>query len=789
MTAAWMWARAELRTRWKAWILLGLLAGVTVGVAAAGVAGARRTVRAVPDFVAAAHLPTAAVLANDPAFGPAARARVAALPGVRQTFPFLVGVATQVYRPPGLGDASAALFPASTASMRLLGGPLVEGRSPDPTRADEVVVDENARDRFHLGIGATMVVGQSTAAEGEVPPEFAAPDGVQPFRQRMRVVGIGKSVSSDPSWTPSSGFYAKYGAHMPQLVNIFADLHGGSAAIPRFGDRVAKILGHPVNVEDANDLFGIRKATNVTGFERDGLLIFALAALLGGGVLVGQALVRAVSASAADLPTWRAIGADRPLAVRALVLPAFVTATVAPLTTIVVAVSLSGQFPLGTARDYDLHLGPHVDALIVGLAGLGAFVGVLSIATLAAWWRVTRRDRPEVAPSAVERLAAPMSGAPALMIGARLAGEPGRGRRAVPVRSALIGAIAGVLGVVACLTFRAGIHDAIAQPRRSGVVWDFGVAAGGGAIPHRTVRAIAHDPDVGDALQASWHRAVPIDGRPVPVFGTRALHGDIPFVVLDGRRPRGADELVLAPTTLKELRLSIGDRVRIGSGDGSLVRVVGVALLPATSHTDYDQSGWMTQAGMARATSPTGRDLAAEDYVLVRWRAGTDAEAAQRRLARIGGNDLFPIPATLPAAVVDLGRIEDLPVALALFFGLLACATVAHALVTTVRRRRRDLAVLRSMGFTRRQTRLAITWQATLLALVGIIVGVPLGVAAGRFAWRWLADDFPLAYVPPLAWVAIGAVAVIAVALANLLAAGPAHVATRIRPAETLRTE
>ncbi len=57
MTAAWMWARAELRARWKAWILLGLLAGATVGVAAAGFAGARRTANAVPDMVAAGHVP------------------------------------------------------------------------------------------------------------------------------------------------------------------------------------------------------------------------------------------------------------------------------------------------------------------------------------------------------------------------------------------------------------------------------------------------------------------------------------------------------------------------------------------------------------------------------------------------------------------------------------------------------------------------------------------------------------------------------------------------------------
>ena len=97
--------------------------------------------------------------------------------------------------------------------------------------------------------------------------------------------------------------------------------------------------------------------------------------------------------------------------------------------------------------------------------------------------------------------------------------------------------------------------------------------------------------------------------------------------------------------------------------------------------------------------------------------------------------------------------------------------------MTTVRRRRHDLAVLRSIGFTRRQTRGAIAWQATLLAVAGIVVGVPLGIATGRLAWRWLADDFPIAYVPPLAALAVLVVASIAVVLANALAAGPAHVA------------
>jgi hypothetical protein len=68
--------------------------------------------------------------------------------------------------------------------------------------------------------------------------------------------------------------------------------------------------------------------------------------------------------------------------------------------------------------------------------------------------------------------------------------------------------------------------------------------------------------------------------------------------------------------------------------------------------------------------------------------------------------------------------------------------------------------------------------QASLLAVVGFAVGLPLGIATGRLVWRWLADSFPVVYVPPLALVAALLVAPAAIAIANILAAGPAHVAT-----------
>jgi ABC-type antimicrobial peptide transport system permease subunit len=150
---------------------------------------------------------------------------------------------------------------------------------------------------------------------------------------------------------------------------------------------------------------------------------------------------------------------------------------------------------------------------------------------------------------------------------------------------------------------------------------------------------------------------------------------------------------------------------------------------------------------------------------------------------------LYTVRAALPTSVVDLGRLRTLPLVLSIFFAFLGAATVAHALVTTVRRRRHDLAVLRTLGFTRRQSRLAVAWQATLIAAAGLAVGIPLGIGAGRLVWRSIADRFPVDYVSPFAIVAVLVAVPVAVAVANALAAGPAWAASRIRPAEVLRTE
>ena len=792
MTAAWMWARSELRTRWRAWIVLGMLTGATFGLAAAGVVGARRTAVAVPRYVAASHLPTAAVLANDPSYDAAERARVAALPEVRQAFPFEVAVGIELK--PSAGDGGA-LIPASGPAGVLLGGVIIKGRAADPSKADEIVIDQNLARATHLHIGSTMTISQhaSPAELAQLPPGLLAP-GVDPnFSQSLRVVGIAKSTDSSLNWSTSGGLYAKYRHRLVGFLNEFVTLKSGEAALPRFQDDVQRIVGHPVNVESASDLFGVPKIKSITRVERDGLLLFALAVLIGGGVLVGQALARAVNAGAADLGTWRALGADRKTAIRAMVLPATITAAVGVVVGAGVAIALSPRFPISEARRYDLDIGFHADWVVLVVAAAATLVTVLGIAIISALWTTSGRRVANASPSTAGKWATQAGLPPALAIGSRLAVEPGRGRRAVPVRSALVGAIVGMLGVVGCFTFRAGLTNASQDPQRSGIVWNYVVASGEGPVSAKDVSYITHDRAVGSVMHATWVRNVPIKGVTTPTWAIDTLKGNISPVMLTGRAPTSADEIAFGPGTLHDLGLRIGDRVAVGNTKGHTAKVVGVALVPASSHTDYDQSALMTVAGLRAAVGPVSKldPNVFEDYLLVKWAKGANVAAAEHGLAAGEKNSstFQSARATLPTAVTSLGGLRSLPLALGMFFALLATATVAHALVTTVRRRRQELAVLRSIGFTRRQTRAAIAWQATLIALVGVVVGVPLGIISGRLVWRWLAHNFPVVYVPPLALVAVVLVLPAAVVVANLLAAWPARSAARIRPAEALRAE
>jgi hypothetical protein len=253
-------------------------------------------------------------------------------------------------------------------------------------------------------------------------------------------------------------------------------------------------------------------------------------------------------------------------------------------------------------------------------------------------------------------------------------------------------------------------------------------------------------------------------------------------------------EIVLAPTTASDMHAAIGSVVRLSGAAGPRpLTVTGIGFVPSGPHNDYDQGAWLTPAGYDRLFR--GAHFAFKFHLaVVSLRPGADVRAVAGRLDKTaqaikGGQGFsFVPPAPLPQVQI-VKDVAALPLALSAFLAVLAVGAVGHALSIAVRRRSHELAVLRALGLTRRQSRLVVGTQATLLALIGLAFGIPLGLALGRVLWHAAADATPLAYNPPWAALALLLIAPVALLAANLLAAWPARRAARLRAGQILRTE
>ena len=281
--------------------------------------------------------------------------------------------------------------------------------------------------------------------------------------------------------------------------------------------------------------------------------------------------------------------------------------------------------------------------------------------------------------------------------------------------------------------------------------------------------------------------------------------------VLGGRMPEGTGEVALASATLEATGLGVGDSVELTSGTQTkMLHVVGEVFVPSGPHNDYNEGGWITEAGFDAlfsdfkfhvlhvALAPGYQDAAGIATV------NQDVLAAEPRLQQLadracrGSSDPDCFSLVTPLGELDvrqngtvqvLEEVRRLPVALAAFLALLAVGAIGHALATAVRRREGDLAILRALGLTPWQSRLVVIVQACVLALLGLAFGVPIGVALGRSAWRWIAGFTPVQYLPPTPVVVLLLVAPAALLVVNLLAALPARRAGRVRLATVLRAE
>jgi hypothetical protein len=291
----------------------------------------------------------------------------------------------------------------------------------------------------------------------------------------------------------------------------------------------------------------------------------------------------------------------------------------------------------------------------------------------------------------------------------------------------------------------------------------------------------------------------------VPAIGVDPVRGRGFVTLLAGRLPDSPGEIALGQQTLHASGASIGQQVRASvNGHARPMRVVGEVVLPAfteggSSATDLGQGAVVGTSLLSTPYPPTGcvHGLTCYSFILLRYPAGTPLRAADAHLeaafAQHGchlSQGCYTLTADQrPSDIRDYSGVRDTPLLLGALLGLLAVGTLSHALLAGVRRRYRDLALLKTLGLLRGQLLRVVFWEASTLAGGALLVGLPLGVIAGRWAWVIFARSAgvaPQADVPvPLVLLAIPAT----VALANLIAAGPGWTAARVPAATVLRSE
>ena len=799
------WLRLDTRRRWRSLVVLALLVAVSTATVLTAVAGARRGQTAFDRLWARTLPATATVLPNQPGFD---WAKVRKLPEVTTltefavSYSFLVGCC-----PPVQG----AFPPVDSQFTRTIERPvMLAGRLQNPSRVDEVLVTPKFAATYGKQVGDLLTV--RLASVRQINSGFDGTSGApRGPTLRVRIVGVGRtpwaldadSPGQPGGVLPSPALLTHYRANIlgttgQAFINALVRLKGGTAALPEFRRDLARVTGRSdIDVWDNQASIG-DPARRMTGYEAACLLAFGAAALVAAFFLVGQSVARYTSATVADLQVLQAVGMTQRQAVASAAAAPLLAAIAGATAGVGGAIVASQWMPIGAAAIIEPHPGLDADWLVLGLGWVIAPLLVLAGAGLAAAAALTAGRRHTPQRRSAIAVAARAAGFPVpMVIGARFALEPGRGRTAVPVRPALLGAVAGVLGVLAAFTFSAGVSDAAANPARFGQTWQLDTFFGedghdfGPAGPVLGRAAADHDvTGVDDArIGGAQSGQVSVESFSyTPVAGKR-----VPAVVTSGRMPAAADEIALAPTTAQQLHAAPGSTIQLTGGAAHSERVTGIAFVPAGPHNGYADGAWLTTAGFDRLFHGARYSFKFHG-ALVTVRPGADVAAVAHRLnaaaAAVKGGGAITF--TPPAPMEEVQQIRDLqllPLALSAFLALLAVGAVGHALSIAVQHRRQDLAVLRALGMTRPQTRLVVATHASVLAVIGLLFGVPLGLALGRAVWHAVAGFTPLAYQAPLAVWALLLIAPVTLLAANALAAWPGQRAARLRSGRALRTE
>ncbi|MFI5034979.1 MAG: FtsX-like permease family protein [Acidimicrobiales bacterium] len=835
MSIAWYRFRATFVRHGTSYLTVALLIALLGGLAMASVAGARRTQSSYPTFLASTNPSTVSMTVYDASGsalpGLSLERRIARLPDVLRVRT-LDTVEAAPLSPTGQPQISqlGSLF-GSTDGLFVRQDRLVaaSGRLFNPRRADEIVITEAAARLDHLHVGETRTIGffKNVSANG-------VSTGVKRlFTQRVTLTGIvdinSQVVQDDVDKTfgfviispallqrairadPADNAPVYFGIQLRPGVTIADAERSLIAVVPRgfiYQFHVTAQVEHSVEL-------AIKPESIALG-------AFGAIAALVCLILAAQALARQLRRGARDRLVLRSLGARPVDTFLEGALGALGSVLLGTLGAVVVALALSPLFPIGPVRPVYPDRGFSVDPVVLGVGAALLLLALGTVTLLLARRGAPHRASRLLAPRTVnltrraQAVGLPVSGA----LGVHFALDPGRGRGEVPVRSVIVGAVVAVALMVSTLTFASSLNTLVSSPPLYGWNWNYVLSASNN-LPLKVQSMLQHDPRV-----AAWsgvdYTDAQIDGRIVPILLARPGAPVMP-PILSGHGLRTNHQIVLGAATMAMLGKRVGQTVTVSYGSPrdapiyippTTLTIVGTATFPAVGFASYVSEhtsmgiGALEPLGIeppafARAQGSSDPNLGGPNLVFVRTRPGVSANAGladMQSLARVAtalyatdhnaiGNSVSVLGVQRPIQIVNYRSIGSTPLVLAVGLALGAVAALGLTLTASVRRRRRDLALLKTLGFTRRQVASAVAFQSSVDGVVGAVVGIPLGVVLGRWLWDLFARSInavPDATVPVLSVVLVGLGTIV---VANLAAALPGRSAARTAAGLVLRAE
>ncbi len=802
--AVWFIARSGLRRRVMSGLLLVALVALAGGIAMTALAAARRTDTAYSRLSRVTNEPDLIVTneGGPSGFDPSI---VAGAPGVVSAG-IMSGFSLAELRSDGtvdLATAVAVLAPEDVTASYELGRPIIlEGRRADPAAPGEINVTDRYRDAGHP-IGSVLHMCLVDFAEvladgGAVLDGTATHEEQQAFARDLcvvhdlRVVGVMRVGTGDVVLTESAEAeeflmgtpaLAANAGREPYFSFVFVDV-ADDADLDAFTETLLDRAppGSGISVQ-ATALRADVVSRTVEPYVQAFTLFAVVTALAAVGVL-GPAVVRWSGAEDTDLAPLLALGL-RPSQLRAVgAVRGAVLGVVATAGAVLLAALASGQFPIGIARQMEPDPGLRLDLVVL----IG---GGLAVLLLAALLGALAPSRPQLVRERLSRVAelvhaSGVGPAPASGVRGLLSGD-GRGTEAI---RSLGGVAVALLFLVAALSYQAGLGRLLDTPERYGWTWDAVVDGSGEELAPELVAALEDDPRI-EALSSGHRSSLLRDGAAVQVFAVEPRRGSAEPLIVEGRPPRGDREIALGGQALDRLDAAIGDELefRGPTGDRLELTVVGRTLLPLTA---LGQDLSVAENGLIDIQLLDRLGGAVLDLAIVDLAPGVSAEDLGSSLEEQALVDGAQPAVTGPTFSADLRGYDSMrrtPLLLAGVLAVFGVGVLAHTVTGIARRRRGELAILRCLGFTSRDLRRSVRWNAVAIAAMCLAVAVPLGVAAGRTLWTTFADSIGVVDDPVTPTWAIAVVAVATVAVAVVLAVPPGRRASRVRPAAVLRSE